>query len=349
MLCERRVRPARRRIKKCDESHGLGIPVYKEPMRAAISRSATQPLEIIELPSRPLRAHEIRVKVRAVGVNPVDWKMREGGPLRAARAVLGPFGPFVVGQDFSGEVIELGAKVGELKLGDRVVGGTNFSRNQQGAYAEEVIVQRDQIAILPESVSFEQAAALPVPAATAWVALKEHQSIGAGHKILVLGASGGVGLATIQLARMLGAEAYGVCSSRNVALVEETGATAIDYTKGDPLEAAKAFGPFDLIMHAVGTSTYPLAACRALLSPKGIVDLVVIQPSDYLTYATSKNVNTLLGVPTRARLEPAVLAVAQGAYKPLIEERFTLEDSEKAHTRSKSGKVVGKLIILPNG
>jgi NADPH:quinone reductase-like Zn-dependent oxidoreductase len=156
-----------------------------------------------------------------------------------------------------------------------------------------------------------------------------------------------VGLATIQLARMLGAEAFGVCSTRNVALVQESGATAIDYTKGDPLEAAKAFGPFDLILHAIGTSTYPLAACRALLTPKGIVDLVVVEPSDVFALVTSKNVNTLLGVPTRARLEPVVLAVSQGAYKPLIEQRFSLEEAEQAHARSKSGKVVGKLIILP--
>jgi len=318
-------------------------------MRAAVSRSGTQPLEIIDLPSRPIRAHEIRVKVRAAGVNPVDWKMREGGPLRMLRGLFGPFGPFVVGQDFSGEIIELGAKATDLKLGGRVVGGTNFSRNQQGAYAEEVIVQRDQIATLPSNVSFEQAAALPIPVATAWIALQEHQSIGKGHKVLVLGASGGVGLATIQLARMLGAETFGVCSTRNVALVEEIGAKAIDYTLGDPLEAAKALGPFDLILHAVGTATYPLAACRALLTPKGIVDLVVIQPGDYLAFATSKNVNTLLGVPTRTRLEPAVRAVSEGAYKPLIEERFTLADAESAHTRSKSGKVVGKLLILPNG
>jgi NADPH:quinone reductase-like Zn-dependent oxidoreductase len=316
-------------------------------MRAAISRSGSQPLEIIEIPSRPIRAHEIRVKVHAIGVNPVDWKMREGGPLRMMRALVGPFGPFVVGQDFAGEVIELGTKVTELKLGERVVGGTNFSRNQQGAYAEEVIVQRDQVAVLPSSVSYEQAAALPVPASTAWIALKEHQSIGPGQKVLVLGASGGVGLATIQLAKMLGAEAFGVCSTRNVALVESSGAKAIDYTKGDPLEAAKAFGPFDLILHAIGTSTYPLAACRALLTPKGIVDLVVVEPGDVFALATSKNVNTLLGVPTRARLEPVVLAVSQGAYKPLIEERFSLADAEKAHVRSKSGKVVGKLIVLP--
>lgn len=325
----------------------IGVASYKGAMRAAVSRSATQPLEIIDLPSRPLRPHEIRVKVRAIGVNPVDWKMREGGPLRFMRALVGPFGPFVVGQDFAGEVIEVGAKVSELKVGERVVGGTNFSRNQQGAYAEEVIVQRDQIAVLPDSVSYEQAAALPVPAATAWVALQEHQSIGKGHKVLVLGASGGVGLATIQLAKMLGAEAFGVCSTRNVALVEASGAKAIDYTQGDPLEAAKAFGPFDLIMHAVGTSTYPLAACRALLTPKGIVDLVVSEPGDAFALITSKNVNTLLGVPTRVRLEPAVRAVAEGAYKPLIEERFTLEDAEKAHVRSKSGKVVGKLLVIP--
>src|SRR5450631_4673908 len=99
-------------------------------MRVATSSSATEPLRIVELPSRPLRAGDVRVRVRSIGVNPVDWKMREGGPLRLAHRFLGPSGPLVVGVDFAGEVVECGAPPQDLAVGARVVGGTNFSRRQ---------------------------------------------------------------------------------------------------------------------------------------------------------------------------------------------------------------------------
>lgn len=316
-------------------------------MRAAISPSPSEPLTLVELPSRALRGDEVRVRVRAIGVNPVDWKMRSGGQLRFAYRFVGPSGPLVVGVDFAGEVIEVGPAGGPLAVGARVVGGTDFSRDQRGSYADEVIVRPDQCAVLPDTVDFASAACLPVAAVTPWIALTEHARIGAGAKVLVLGASGGVGLFALQLARMLGASAVGVCSTRNVSVVEEQGALAIDYTRGDPLEAARAHGPFDLVLHAVGTATYPLAACRSLLAPKGIVDLVVVGPSDYLAIAFRRDVRTVLGRPTRARLEPLVAALARGDIRARIEARYPLAEAEAAHARSRAGKVVGKLILEP--
>ena len=315
-------------------------------MKVATSRSHTEPLALVELPSRKLRADELRVKVVAAGVNPVDWKMREGGPLHVAYSVIGPGKPFVPGIDFAGEVIEAGEKA-ELAVGARVVGGTDFSRGQHGSYATEVIVKRDQVAEVPANVSFDDAATLPVPAVTAWMAMQEHQKIGPGHKVLVLGAAGGVGLAALQIAKMLGAQAVGVCSSRNVAVVESEGAIAIDYTAGDPLEAAKAHGPYQLVLQLVGSDTYPLAKCRALLTPTGKVELVVIQPKDYWAIAFTGNVKTLLGAPNRARLEPLVDAMSKGRLNARIEATFPLADAEKAHERSRSGKVVGKLLLHP--
>lgn len=320
-------------------------------MFVATSRSHTEPLALVEIPSRPLRANELRVKVVAVGVNPVDWKMREGGPLHLAYSVIGPGKPFVPGIDFAGEVIEAGAAA-ELTVGARVVGGTDFSRGQHGSYATEVIVRRDQVAVVPESVSLDDAAALPVPAVTAWMAMQEHQRIGPGDKVLVLGAAGGVGLMALQLAKMLGAVAVGVCSSRNVALVEAEGAIAVDYTAGDALEAARAHGPYQLVLQLVGSDVYPLRRCTALLTPSGSVELVVIQPSDgpavaWGTLTFSRRVRTLLGAPNRVRLEPLVEALAKGALRPRIEASFALADAEKAHERSRSGKVVGKLLLHP--
>lgn len=316
-------------------------------MRVVTSSSSTEPLRVVELPSRPLKRDEVRVRVRAIGVNPVDWKMREGGPLRLAQAVIGPSGPLVVGVDFAGEVVEVGPNGGDVPIGTRVVGGTDFSRNQLGSYADEVIVRPDQCAALPDSVSFEHAACLPVAAVTPWITMQEHRSIGPGRRVLVLGASGGVGLFAIQLVKMLKGRVVGVCSSRNVELVSRLGATAIDYTQGDALEAARAHGPYDLILHAIGTETYPLATCRSLLSKTGIVELVVIRPSDYLAFTFRPNVRTVLGKPTRARLEPLVSALAEGQLTSIIEATYPLDEAEAAHQRSRAGKVVGKLLLVP--
>src|SRR5690349_11606690 len=118
-------------------------------MIAATSPSSREPLRLVELPSRPLRDNEVRVRVRAIGVNPVDWKMREGGPLGTAQRIIGPSGPLVIGIDFAGEVVEAGRAVTDLAPGARVVGGTDFSRGQRGSYADEVVVRPDQCAELP--------------------------------------------------------------------------------------------------------------------------------------------------------------------------------------------------------
>lgn len=317
---------------------------------AASSRSASEPLTLVELPAQPLGRRDLRVRVRAIGVNPVDWKMREGGPLRLVQRVLGPSGPLVVGVDFAGEVVEAGPEA-DLPVGARIVGGTDFSRGQRGSYASEVVVRCDQCALLPESVSFDDAACLPIPGATAMRSFEAARLLEGDRmreaRILVLGASGGVGLVTIQLGRSMGAKLVGVCSSRNAPLVERLGATVIDYTKGDALEDARAHGPYELILHAVGTSTYPLSACRALLAPGGLVSLIVVRPADTLAMLFLPSVKNVLGRPHRGNLEPLVAALARGDLEPIIERRFPLAEAEAAHQLSRGGKVVGKLLLEP--
>jgi NADPH:quinone reductase-like Zn-dependent oxidoreductase len=155
-----------------------------------------------------------------------------------------------------------------------------------------------------------------------------------------------VGLATLQLGAMLGASCVGVCSTRNVALVEAEGAVAIDYTKGDALAAAAAHGPFDLVLQLVGTDVYPLSGCRALLAPGGRVELVVIRPADY-PLLLLPSVGTLLGAPNRARLTPLVEAAARGDLRPRVEAILPLAEAEEAHAISRRGKVVGKLLLRP--
>jgi NADPH:quinone reductase len=318
-------------------------------IHVATSSSSTEALQLLELPSRSLGPLDVRVRVRAIGVNPVDWKMRKGGPIRMAHRFLGPSGPLVVGVDFAGDVIEAG-KQADLTMGTRVVGATDFSRKQLGSYADEVVVRADQCAALPDSVGFEEAACIGIPGATAMRAfdVASLSSIPRGQaRVLVLGASGGVGLVTLQLAHAMGAFVAGVCSKRNVALVEGHGATAIDYTKGDALEAARAHGPFDLIVHAVGTATYPLAPCRSLLSRRGVVALVVVRPADWPALLFRRSVRSVLGRPSRVTLAPLVAAMARGELETRIEKRLPLAQAEEAHAISRAGKVVGKLLLLP--
>ncbi len=318
-------------------------------MRVATSSCATDPLRLIELPDPKLRPHDLRVRVKAIGVNPVDWKMRSGGPIRLAYRFVGPSGPLVVGIDFAGEVLEAGAEA-DLKAGARVVGATDFSRGQRGSYADQVVVRDDQCAALPDSVSFEDAACLPVPGATALRGFEVASlaTIEKGKaKVLVIGASGGVGQATIQLARGLGAKAFGICSGRNVALVEKLGAVAIDYTQGDALAAAAGHGPFDLILNAVGTENYPLEASRKLLTPRGKIALVAVRPADWPAMAFASNVVAVLGRPNRKMIAPLVAAMVKGELALPIEKRFPLAEAEQAHQLSQGAKVVGKLLLIP--
>lgn len=318
-------------------------------MIVATSASASEPLALRELPSRPLGPLDVRVRVHSVGVNPVDWKMREGGPLRLAHRFVGPGGPLVVGVDFAGEVVERGAAVKDLALGAAVVGGTDFSRKQLGSYATEVVVRSDQCATLPATVGFEQAACLPVPGATAHRALVEVGRLRERRdaRVLVLGASGGVGLVCIQLATALGATAWGVCSSRNVALVERLGARPIDYTSGDPLSAAAEHGPFDVVVNAVGTATYAAGRVRALLRADGVHVLVVVRPHDYPAIGLSARTVAVLGRPCRANLAPLVTLMSEGRLESLVDSTYPLAEAEAAHARSKTGKVVGKLLLTP--
>ncbi len=156
-------------------------------------------------------------------------------------------------------------------IGERVVGATDFSRNQRGSYAEQVVVRGDQLCKLPDPVSFESAGALPVAGCTAWLSLVEIGRLPAqsdGKAVLVLGAAGGVGQFAVQIAKLQGARAVAVCSSRNQELVRSLGAdVSIDYGQGDALEAARKHGPYQVVIDCVGG--YPAPGCRGLLAPGG--------------------------------------------------------------------------------
>lgn len=311
-----------------------------------IASSSTAALALVELPSLPLGRRDVRVAVRAIGVNPVDWKLGDIPGAGLVHAALGPAGRFVRGIDFAGVVTELGADAQGIALGDRVVGGVSFSRRQRGSYATEVVVRDSQVAVLPEGTDLAAAACLPVAGITADLALATTTRPGGleGGSVLVLGASGGVGHVAVQRARAAGARVVGVCSTRNTALVSRLGAIAIDYDGGDALVRAAAYGPFDVIVDTVGTAIYPVPAVGRLLAPGGRHVLLAPRPVD-LPRLAAPSLTTLVALPTRERLEPLVRALADGSLSIVIAERYPLARAEEAQRRSRGGRVVGKLVL----
>ncbi len=310
----------------------------------------------VDLPTPAPRRNQVRVAVHAVGVNPVDWKMRSRGPLRfAARAIRrlrGPRGPIILGVDFAGVIEAVGSRVTDLQVGQRVVGGTNFSRGQHGSYADTVVVDADQVCTLPDAVSFDIASTLPVAGVTAWMALTEYRYMTADRRALVLGASGGVGQFAVQIAKHScnAAMVAGVCSGTNAELVRGLGAdVVIDYNAGDPLEQARAHGPFDVIVDCVGR--YPASQCRALLAPEGRHVMVAGDNPAAIAqmFVPPFHSRTILGKATRTRLGAVVDAVAAKHVVVNIAARLPLADVEEAHRQSQTGRMTGKLVLLPRG
>jgi NADPH:quinone reductase-like Zn-dependent oxidoreductase len=282
-------------------------------------------------------------------VNPVDWKMRQFGPLRLAAKLLAPPPPVVVGVDFAGVVDAVGARVRDVRAGERVVGGTNFSRGQRGSYADTVFVRADQLCTLPPELDFETAAALPVAGVTAWMSVVELGRLIAGQHALILGASGGVGQLALQMAKHVQRGfAVGVCSGKNAALVQQLGADVVlDYERGDALAQARAHAPYQVVVDCIGSYSGP--GCRALLA-RGGRHVIVSGDSPAAVaqlFAPPFSSKAVLGTPTRARLARVVAAVAAGQLRVRIAQRFALSDAEQAHQLSQTGRVTGKLLLLP--
>src|SRR6202047_2325361 len=210
---------------------------------------------------------QILVKVRAASVNPYDWHFVEGTPkiMRLMGVGLRKPKDTRVGVDFAGTVEAVGKNVTQFKPGDDVFGGRG------GAFAEYVCRRAEGAAALkPASITFEQAASVNIAGITALQALRDKGKVQPGQKVLINGASGGVGTFAVQIAKSFGADVTGVCSTRNVDLVRSLGADhVIDYTKED---FAKGTERYDVILDNVGTQ--PLSGFRHALQPKGICVMI---------------------------------------------------------------------------
>jgi len=238
-------------------------------MKAAVSHCYGSP-DVVSLEDvpKPIPADdEVLVKIHAAGVNPLDWHYVRGEPyVMRLQAGFGSPKDLHLGVDYAGVVEAVGSKVTRFKPGDEVFGGTG-----RGTFAEYVSV-RAEGNIVPKSanITFEQAAAVPVAAITALQALRDAGGVHAGQKVLINGASGGVGTFAVQIAKSFGAEVTAVCSTRNVEMVRSLGADDVidykreDFTRGDQR--------YDLIIDNVGSGS--LLDYRRVMQPQGIVVMV---------------------------------------------------------------------------
>jgi NADPH:quinone reductase-like Zn-dependent oxidoreductase len=294
-------------------------------------------LRLEEVPLPALLPHQVLIKTAAASINPVDWKIREGYML----AVLPLKLPYTLGCDLAGEIVEMGSEVTRFQLGDQVYGYSHLMNG--GAFAEFAALGEHEVAPKPGSITAEEAAGFPVAAITAWEGLFSHGHLEAGQRVLILGGSGGVGTAAIQLARWKGAQVYATASTRNQDYLRSFGAEALDYFTQSPGEVLNGL---DLIFDTIGGPT-GLAALPALKA--GGAYVTSVPPLGAMEPFQSAGVRAATyGIQPSGDLLRQISAVADtGVLHLPVERAFSFEQFHEALETSKAGRTRGKLILRP--
>lgn len=290
-------------------------------------------LKYEDAPEPNINPDDVLIKVMATSVNPVDWKIRKGehgGDLKF---------PAILGWDVSGVITKVGSDVHDYKVGDEVYARPDLKRN--GTYAEYVAVRASEIYFKPKSVDHTTAAAIPLASLTAWQGIFDHGKLQAGQKILIHGASGGVGTFAVQFAKWKGAYVIGTASDDNIDFLKELGADeVIDYKKEKFEEKLK---DIDVVFDTRGGDTQlksieVLKQGGILVSTVGIKDKEVLKP---------KNIE---GVAYMAQSVPNDLKqigelVDAGKVKAIIAKVLPLKDIIQAHKLSEEGHTRGKIVL----
>ena len=300
-------------------------------------------------------ADEVLVRVRATSVNPYDWHHMRGEP-RIARMMPGTLGLRapklrILGGDMAGQVEAVGEDVTEFRPGDDV-----FALLEQGGFAEYVSVPERLLARKPGNLSYEQAAAVPMAATTALLGLRDVARIEPGQKVLVNGASGGVGTFAVQIARALGARADAVCSLPNADLARSIGADdVIDYTSQDFTRSGRRY---DVLLDIAGSR--PVFACRRVLAPRGTLVLIGgpagrwLQPVGHMFSAlamaplVSQRIamaDTVSCTAKKQILMTLTTLIEDGKVTPVISRRYPFHDIQEAVRYQEQGHAAGKVVV----
>lgn len=327
-------------------------------MKAFVLRSFGSPdvLDLTDIDQPVPGDDEVLVRVRATSVQPYDWHLMRGEPF-IARLMGG--GPglrkpkiSILGADIAGEVEAVGKDVTEFRPGDEV-----FAMPKQGGFAKYACVRESELAPKPKNLSFEQAAAVPMAAGTALLGLRDEGRVRPGQRVLINGASGGVGTFAVQIAKAFGAEVTGVCSTRNVDLVRSLGADeVVDYTKEDFTRHGQRY---DLLLDIAGSR--PGSTCRRVLTPKGIYVAVGgpgsrwLQPVGHVFSALAMSpfvsqtmviADVVRCVQNRQNLMTLTDFIEDGRITPVIDRSYPFEEIPAAIRYMEQGHAPGKVVIV---
>jgi NADPH:quinone reductase-like Zn-dependent oxidoreductase len=293
------------------------------------------------LPDPVAGKDQLLVEVKAVSINPVDFKLKRGN----LKLMTGSKFPKIMGSDFAGVVKSTGSNVTGFKAGDRVYGVTPVIFRKQGALAQLLAVDQKYARIIPQEMSFEEAASLPIAALTALNGLRKCR-VGSGSSVLVNGGTGGVGHFGIQIAKAKGAVVTATCSTGNAELARKLGA---DETVGySSEELAKINRQFDAILDAYGWMDYA-DVCR-LLKRKGIYASTQFKPGKFFSALMVRIVFRKKLTSSNLRSRPEDMSEMEGLFLdkkiiPLIENYYTLDKSAEAFEFAEHGKPRGKIIV----
>ncbi|MEB3280635.1 MAG: NAD(P)-dependent alcohol dehydrogenase [Lyngbya sp.] len=298
-------------------------------------------LEYREIDRPKIKADELLVKISATSVNPVDWKMRQG----SLQLISGYNFPKKIGADLSGVVVEVGEAVTGFQPGDEVY--TSLNPVSGGACAQYAAVPAAVAALKPSTMTHEEAAAVPVAGLTALQSLFDLGQIRPGQKVLINGASGGVGTYAVQIAKLMETEVTGVCSAANLERVKQLGADiVIDYTQVDFTQQGTQY---DIILDAVGKQTF--YNCEKVLKPDGIYISTLPTPENILASVqtwlfSGQAAKLVLAKPNRRDLDALRDWIEAGKIQSVIDRVFSLSDIIEAHSYSETGRAVGKIVCV---
>lgn len=300
-------------------------------------------LELQDIDKPTPQDNQVLVKVHAAAANPLDWHRMRGAPflVRLSDGLRKPKNPRL-GADMAGRVEAVGRAVTAFQPGDDV-----FGEIGAGGFAEYVCVKEAALVSKPANLSFAAAAAAPVAALTALQGLRNHGKLQSGQKVLINGASGGVGTFTVQMAKAFGAEVTGVCSTRNLELVRKLGADhVIDYTQTDFTKTGQRY---DLIFDAVGNQS--VAAYRRALAPQGIgvvagfTTLARMFPIMLFGSWGQQKISAFLAQPNQSDLLVIKELLETGKVDPVIDRCYPLAETAAAIRYLETARARGKVII----
>lgn len=312
-------------------------------MRAMVINSYGDPrvLQEATVPVPAVGPNQLLIEVKAAGVNPIDWKIRKGN----FRIITGRRFPKILGTDVAGIVRQTGQKVKEFGPGDEVMAMINVMAGP-GGYAEFAVAREKYVCPKPANLSFIEAAAVPGSAITALQVLRNRARLQQGQHLLLNGASGGVGTFAVQIAKILGAQATGVCSGRNLELISALGADrVIDYTTTDFTSQEQIY---DVIFDTVGNLDF--SRCKPVLAPRGIFITIVPNATKILLSLLSfllpgRKCRFVSAMPQKEDLLWLKKKIVEERIRVVLDRTYPLEQAAEAHVYMEKGHARGKVVL----